>query len=99
MFCILEIFKIMHGLPVTVRLLDPPLHEFLPKTDKDIDDIAKELNLNVRKVKNLSDLSNLSILQKLTLNSIGDVILDPLLPLGNLRHLHVNNIGNMNLTV
>jgi len=41
-----EIFKIMNGLPVTVRLLDPPLHEFLPKTDKDIDDIAKELNIS-----------------------------------------------------
>jgi pyruvate, orthophosphate dikinase len=40
-----EIFKIMAGLPVTVRLLDPPLHEFLPKTDQDIDDIAKELNI------------------------------------------------------
>ena len=34
----IEIFKIMHGLPVTVRLLDPPLHEFLPKTDQDIDE-------------------------------------------------------------
>ena len=41
-----EIFKIMNGLPVTVRLLDPPLHEFLPKTDKDIEAIAKELNLS-----------------------------------------------------
>ena len=30
----IEIFKIMNGLPVTVRLLDPPLHEFLPKTEK-----------------------------------------------------------------
>ena len=28
-----EIFRIMKGLPVTIRLLDPPLHEFLPKTD------------------------------------------------------------------
>ena len=36
----------MSGLPVTVRLLDPPLHEFLPKTEKDIDDIAKELNIS-----------------------------------------------------
>jgi len=36
----------MNGLPVTVRLLDPPLHEFLPKTDKDIEDIAKELNIS-----------------------------------------------------
>ena len=46
-----EIFKIMHGLPVTVRLLDPPLHEFLPKTDKDIDDIAKELNISHHDIK------------------------------------------------
>ena len=46
-----EIFKIMKGLPVTVRLLDPPLHEFLPKTDKDIDHIAKELNINSNDIK------------------------------------------------
>jgi len=46
-----EIFKIMNGLPVTIRLLDPPLHEFLPKTDKDIDDIAKELNLTEKDIK------------------------------------------------
>jgi len=47
----IEIFKIMNGLPVTVRLLDPPLHEFLPKTDKDIDDIAKELNISHHDIK------------------------------------------------
>ncbi len=47
----IEIFKIMNGLPVTVRLLDPPLHEFLPKTDKDIEDIAKELNLTEKDIK------------------------------------------------
>tara|TARA_Y100000590_G_scaffold345999_1_gene396033 strand:+ start:1763 stop:4390 length:2628 start_codon:yes stop_codon:yes gene_type:complete len=46
-----EIFKIMNGLPVTVRLLDPPLHEFLPKTDKDVDDIAKELNISNNDIK------------------------------------------------
>ncbi len=46
-----EIFKIMSGLPVTVRLLDPPLHEFLPKTDKDITDVAKELNMSDSDVK------------------------------------------------
>jgi len=46
-----EIFEIMNGLPVTVRLLDPPLHEFLPKTDKDVDDIAKELNINHNDIK------------------------------------------------
>jgi len=47
----IEIFKIMNSLPVTVRLLDPPLHEFLPKTDKDIDDIAKELNISHQDIK------------------------------------------------
>ena len=46
-----EIFKIMNGLPVTVRLLDPPLHEFLPKTDKDINDIAKELNITNKDIQ------------------------------------------------
>ncbi len=46
-----EIFKIMNGLPVTVRLLDPPLHEFLPKTEKDIGDIAKELNITTNDIK------------------------------------------------
>jgi len=47
----IEIFKIMKGLPVTVRLLDPPLHEFLPKTEKDIEDIAKELNITSQNIK------------------------------------------------
>jgi pyruvate, orthophosphate dikinase len=47
----IEIFKIMSGLPVTVRLLDPPLHEFLPKTEKDIDNIAKELNITHNDIK------------------------------------------------
>ena len=46
-----EIFKIMNGLPVTVRLLDPPLHEFLPKTNKDIEDVAKELNMSNNDIK------------------------------------------------
>lgn len=36
-----ELFKIMNGLPITVRLLDPPLHEFLPHTKEDIDHFAK----------------------------------------------------------
>jgi len=47
----IEIFKIMNGLPVTVRLLDPPLHEFLPKTEKDINDIGKELNMSHNDIK------------------------------------------------
>src|SRR5947208_3482822 len=36
-----EIFRIMRGLPVTIRLLDPPLHEFLPKTDSEFDELAQ----------------------------------------------------------
>jgi len=46
-----EIFKIMNGLPVTVRLLDPPLHEFLPKTEKDIADVARELSMSNNDIK------------------------------------------------
>jgi pyruvate,orthophosphate dikinase len=45
------LFKIMDGFPVTIRLLDPPLHEFLPKTDEDMDALAKELNVPVETVK------------------------------------------------
>ena len=41
----------MSGLPVTVRLLDPPLHEFLPKADKDIEEVARSLNLSAKEVK------------------------------------------------
>ena len=47
----IEIFKIMKGLPVTVRLLDPPLHEFLPKTEKDINNLVKELNISNQNIK------------------------------------------------
>ncbi|MGH6799317.1 MAG: putative PEP-binding protein, partial [Roseiarcus sp.] len=36
-----ELFRIMDGLPVTIRLLDPPLHEFLPRTDAEMQEIAK----------------------------------------------------------
>jgi len=46
-----EIFKIMNGLPVTVRLLDPPLHEFLPKNENEISDVAKSLDLPVKEVE------------------------------------------------
>jgi pyruvate,orthophosphate dikinase len=47
----IEIFKIMSGLPVTVRLLDPPLHEFLPRTDKEINEIANVVSLPVKEVE------------------------------------------------
>jgi pyruvate,orthophosphate dikinase len=40
-----ELFRVMDGLPVTIRLLDPPLHEFLPHTQKDIDEVAAEMNV------------------------------------------------------
>jgi len=46
-----EIFKVMEGLPVTVRLLDPPLHEFLPHEDEDIEEIAKEMGLTFDELK------------------------------------------------
>ena len=46
-----KIFKVMSGLPVTVRLLDPPLHEFLPKSEKDIDEVARSLNLSSKEIK------------------------------------------------
>ena len=46
-----KIFKVMSGLPVTVRLLDPPLHEFLPKAEKDIDEVARSLNLSPKEIK------------------------------------------------
>jgi pyruvate,orthophosphate dikinase len=44
----IEIFKVMDGLPVTIRLLDPPLHEFLPKTDAELRVIAKELGVTFK---------------------------------------------------
>ncbi len=47
----IEIFKIMSGLPVTVRLLDPPLHEFLPRTEKEINEVANTVNLSVKEVE------------------------------------------------
>jgi pyruvate,orthophosphate dikinase len=46
-----KIFKVMSGLPVTVRLLDPPLHEFLPKADKDVDEVARSLNLASKEIR------------------------------------------------
>lgn len=45
-----ELFEIMKGLPVTIRLLDPPLHEFLPHTQSEIEEVARVLNTEPRKV-------------------------------------------------
>lgn len=46
-----EIFTIMDGLPVTVRLLDPPLHEFLPHKDEDVELFAKNAGLKIDAVR------------------------------------------------
>jgi pyruvate,orthophosphate dikinase len=45
------IFKAMKGYPVTIRFLDPPLHEFLPTADEDIRALAKELNVTFEELK------------------------------------------------
>jgi pyruvate,orthophosphate dikinase len=45
-----ELFEIMKGLPVTIRLLDPPLHEFLPKTDEEIAEVAGVIGVSVEKL-------------------------------------------------
>tara|TARA_A100001388_G_scaffold277321_1_gene267998 strand:- start:481 stop:3153 length:2673 start_codon:yes stop_codon:yes gene_type:complete len=47
----IEIFKIMNSLPVTVRLLDPPLHEFLPRSEKEISEVANVVGADVKEVK------------------------------------------------
>lgn len=47
----LQLFNEMVGLPVTIRLLDPPLHEFLPHAEKDIEDLAKKMDVNPKKLK------------------------------------------------
>ena len=41
----IELFEIMHGLPVTIRLLDPPLHEFLPKSPDEIAEVARSIGV------------------------------------------------------
>ncbi|MCC6322140.1 MAG: pyruvate, phosphate dikinase [Phycisphaerales bacterium] len=45
------IFTAMKGLPVTIRLIDPPLHEFLPHDDKSQQEMARALNLSIEKIK------------------------------------------------
>ena len=57
----MEIFEAMEGLPVTVRLLDPPLHEFLPEEDEEISTLAGELGMKEadlkRKIRLLSEFN------------------------------------------
>ncbi len=47
------IYEAMNGLPVTVRFLDPPLHEFVPTAEEDIVALAKEMNMEVSELKNV----------------------------------------------
>ncbi|WP_306250877.1 pyruvate, phosphate dikinase [Parvularcula sp. IMCC14364] len=46
-----ELFEVMSGFPVTVRLLDPPLHEFLPHSDNEIEEVAKASGMDAEKLK------------------------------------------------
>ena len=50
---ILELFKVMDGLPVTIRLLDPPLHEFLPQSSEDIETLSARIGKPARKVREI----------------------------------------------
>lgn len=53
-----DIFRAMDGLPVTIRLLDPPLHEFLPDRHEDVSSVAKELGVSGERLRQrLSDLA------------------------------------------
>ena len=47
------LYEVMEGRPVTIRFLDPPLHEFLPTKEEDIVEIAGELNITVEELKNV----------------------------------------------
>ena len=47
----LELFEIMAGLPVTIRLLDPPLHEFLPKTEEEVAEVAMVMDVSPERLR------------------------------------------------
>lgn len=46
-----EMYRVLEGRPMTIRFLDPPLHEFLPTKEEDIAEIAGELNITVDELK------------------------------------------------
>ena len=50
-----ELFEIMHGLPVTIRFLDPPLHEFLPHSRDEMQDLAEAMDIPVSQVISRAD--------------------------------------------
>ncbi|OIO81618.1 MAG: pyruvate, phosphate dikinase [Candidatus Omnitrophica bacterium CG1_02_43_210] len=47
--------EVMQGLPVTIRLLDPPLHEFVPKQKQQLEELAKSLNINMEELESRAD--------------------------------------------
>ena len=49
------IYEVMEGRPVTIRFLDPPLHEFVPTEEKEIEDLAKDMGITVAEVKATCD--------------------------------------------
>jgi pyruvate,orthophosphate dikinase len=51
----LELFRVMDGLPVTIRLLDPPLHEFLPHTEEDIGALAERIGKPAGKIQEITE--------------------------------------------
>ncbi len=54
----IELFEIMEGLPVTIRLLDPPLHEFLPRQERELEAVAQALKFPLEKLKSrIAELS------------------------------------------
>jgi pyruvate,orthophosphate dikinase len=53
-----QLFEIMSGLPVTIRLLDPPLHEFLPHSDEEVEEVAAAMGASAEKLRSrASELS------------------------------------------
>ncbi|MCB1700127.1 MAG: pyruvate, phosphate dikinase [Pseudomonadales bacterium] len=52
---LLALFRVMDGLPVTVRLLDPPLHEFLPQSDDDIEALSQRIGKSADKIREIAE--------------------------------------------
>lgn len=50
-----EMYKELNGLPMTIRFLDPPLHEFVPTKEDEIAELAGELNISVKELKEICD--------------------------------------------
>ena len=56
-----KIFEVLQYRPITIRLLDPPLHEFLPREEEDIEILAKELNVDKEEIKTIiNDLNEVN---------------------------------------